>query len=73
MPSSAVRSEVPISSASIPSTAAMAPALRTASGLSIIATTSTALFSAACASALPGALKPNTAGGPPQLRCPIGG
>ena len=64
---------MPISSASIPSTAAIAAAFSTACGLSIIATTSTAWFSAACACAFPGGRKPNTAGGPPQLRCPIGG
>ena len=61
---------MPISSASIPSTAAIAPALRTASGLSIIATTSTALFSAACASALPGALEAEHGGRPAPAAVP---
>ena len=73
MPISAVRSEVPISNPSIPSTAAIPAALASPSGLSIIATTRISGLIAAWASALPGALYPYKAGGPPQLRDPNGG
>ena len=54
MPSSDDRSDVPMSSTSMPSTAAMSAAFFTASGLSIITTVRISSLIAFCASAIAG-------------------
>ena len=61
-----------MNSTSTPATAAMASALRTASGLSSITMVRISALIAACASAWRAAGSRRPRGGPPQLRWPIG-